>query len=159
MLLITVTGGYERMDTVQAALRVVSASAGYVAVHDAARPCVSEQDIDAVFKTAIKTGAALLASPVNGTLKRVNGVLVEETVDRRNIWEAQTPQVFRRGILERAYQQETRQFEHPATDDAQLVEMLGEPVSIVPGNRLNVKITDQHDFALAQWIMRQKISP
>ncbi|MDR3234100.1 MAG: 2-C-methyl-D-erythritol 4-phosphate cytidylyltransferase [Planctomycetaceae bacterium] len=156
MLLALATGGAERGDTVKSALSAVSPRAGYIAVHDAARPCITGGDIEAVFREAEKTGAALLASPVYGTLKRVEDGVVEKTVDRCGVWEAQTPQVFRRDILEEAYKSGHHLL---ATDDSQLVEMLGGRVSIVPGNRLNIKITDRHDLMLARWIISNQFNP
>src|SRR5205814_5475760 len=95
-----VEGGNERHDSVARALERVKPEVEFIAVHDAARPCIVEAWIDAVFAAAVKTGAAILASPVNGTLKRAAAdQTVVETVTRDNLWEAQTPQVFRKQIL------------------------------------------------------------
>ncbi|OPX25136.1 MAG: 2-C-methyl-D-erythritol 4-phosphate cytidylyltransferase [Planctomycetales bacterium 4484_123] len=141
-----VTGGAERTDSVRCALEHVAEEAEYICVHDAVRPCVSPLWIDAVFAAAARTGAAILAYPVHGTLKRADGERrIVETVDRRGLWEAQTPQVFRKELLLRAYAQHRGE----ATDDAALVEALGEPVAIVRGDPRNVKITTRSDLALA----------
>jgi 2-C-methyl-D-erythritol 4-phosphate cytidylyltransferase len=111
------------------ALAKVSADADFVCVHDAVRPCVSPLWLDAVFKEAAKTGAAILAYPVHGTLKKVSAAgVIDETVSRADLWEAQTPQVFARELLLRAYGSGKS-----ATDDAGLVEAIGHPVSVVPG--------------------------
>ena len=91
-----VEGGQHRSDSVAKALARVRPDIDFVAVHDAARPCLANEWIDKVFAAAEKTGAAMLAIPVRGTLKRVRAGVIVETVDRQDLWEAQTPQVYRR---------------------------------------------------------------
>ena len=150
LLLLVVAGGVDRVDSVRNGLIAVSPRVGYVAVHDAARPCVTEREISAVFSSAKKHGAALLAAPVVGTIKRVVEGQVEETVPREHLWEAQTPQVFRRELILEAYKQRIRDI---PTDDAQLVERLGEPVCVVPSDRGNIKITTQSDLVLAKYLV------
>ncbi len=118
-----VPGGAERFDSVAAALARVKPEADFVCVHDAARPCLADAWIDEVFRAAEKSGAAILAIPVSNTLKRVGrDHKIEETVARDGLWEAQTPQVFRRQLLMDAY---ARRGDFPATDDAQVVERIG----------------------------------
>ena len=147
-----VEGGAERADSVRNALERVSDEAQLVCVHDAARPCLADVWIDRVFEAAEKTGAAILATPVTSTLKRVGPKnTIEETIDRRGLWEAQTPQVFRRELLVEAY---ARHAGEPATDEAQLVERLGKPVQIVQGSPLNLKITTQDDLRLAEQALK-----
>ena len=147
-----VEGGAERYDSVQKALARVSADIDFVAVHDAARPCVAAEWIDAVFAAAVKSGAAILAIPVQGTVKRANpDQTIAETVARDKLWEAQTPQVFRRQLLIDAY---ARRGQQPATDDAQLVERLGQPVTIVPGSPMNIKITTKEDLRMASALLK-----
>lgn len=142
-----VEGGAERADSVAHALAKVKPEADLVAVHDAARPCICDLWIDEVFAAAEKTGAAILAVPVDGTLKRVDGKRIAETVSRSGLWEAQTPQVFRRQLLLEAYEKRGAE---PASDDAQLVERLGKPVAVVRGSRINLKITTREDLRLAE---------
>ncbi len=121
-------------------------------MHDAARPCLVDEWIDKVFQAAAKSGAAIFAIPVNGTLKRVAAdKTIEQTVDREHLWEAQTPQVFRRQLLLDAYAQRGGE---PATDDAQLVERLGHPVTVVPGSPLNLKITSREDLRLVEQALK-----
>ena len=145
-------GGDQRSDSVANALSRVKSDCDYVAVHDAARPCIVEAWIDAVFAAATKSGAAILAAPVNGTLKRAAGdQTIAETVARENLWEAQTPQVFRRQLLIDAY---ARRGKEPATDDAQLVERLGHKVTIVPGSPMNIKITTKDDLRTAAALLK-----
>jgi 2-C-methyl-D-erythritol 4-phosphate cytidylyltransferase len=147
-----VEGGKERYDSVAKALERLNPEADFVAVHDAARPCLVDEWIDAVFAAAVKTGAAILAAPVTGTLKRAAGdQTIAETVARDNLWEAQTPQVFRRQLLIDAY---ARRGGKPATDDAELVERLGQKVTIVPGSAMNVKITTKEDLRIASALLK-----
>jgi len=142
-----VDGGAERSDSIANALQHVNDAVEYVAVHDAARPCLANEWIDSVFRKAETTGAAMLAIPITGTVKRVGeeGV-IQETVPRENLWEAQTPQVFRKSILLKAYAQRGDQ---PATDDAELVQRVGQPVTVVTGSPINLKITTKEDLRLA----------
>ena len=119
----------------------------FVAVHDAARPCIANEWIDAVFRAAQETGAAILGIPVSNSLKRVAADnTIEATVPRANLWEAQTPQVFRRDWLVEAYAKAGRE---PATDDAELVQRLGHKIKVVPGSPINMKITTKDDLRLA----------
>ncbi len=151
-------GGKERFHSVENGLKKVKKEIDFVAVHDAARPCVSELWIDDVFEAAIRHGAAILAAPITGTIKRaqkenVNGketFWIEETVSRENLWEAQTPQVFRKDLLEKAYAERGT---FAATDDAQLVQRIGQKVQIVPCDRMNLKITTKADIKLAERIL------
>ncbi len=142
-----VEGGAERADSIQKALARVKPDIDYVAIHDAARPCIADQWITNVFEAAEKSGAAILAIPVSSTLKRVTNHTVVETVERDNLWEAQTPQVFSRQLLLEAY---SKRGDFKATDDAQLVERIGQVVTIVPGSPVNIKITTRDDLRLAE---------
>jgi 2-C-methyl-D-erythritol 4-phosphate cytidylyltransferase len=147
-------GGAERADSVQNALAKVRDEIDFVAVHDAARPCLADKWVDAVFAAAEKAGAAILAVPVSGTLKRADGKAppgIAETVDRKLLWEAQTPQVFRRELLNKAY---AARAGANVTDDALLVEKLGAPVTLVEGSPMNVKITTKDDLRLAEQILK-----
>jgi 2-C-methyl-D-erythritol 4-phosphate cytidylyltransferase len=147
-----VEGGKERYDSVMRALARVDSEADFVAVHDAARPCVASEWIDAVFAAAAKSGAAILATPMTSTLKRAGGnQTIQETLSRENLWEAQTPQVFRRQLLIDAY---ARRGQQSATDDAELVERLGQTVTLVPGSPMNVKTTTKEDLRMAAALLK-----
>lgn len=151
-----VMGGARRCDSVAAALKTISDQATYVAVHDAARPCVTVDWIDAVFAEAQKTGAAILVAPVTGTLKRVSGAkVVEQTVPRADLFEAQTPQVFRKDLLVAAYEK-LGDVDNDITDDSQLVERLGHPVAVVIADASNLKITSRGDLTLAAAILKSR---
>lgn len=143
-----VAGGAERADSVRNGLARVKPEAEFVAVHDAARPLLVPEWIDKVFRAAEKTGGAILATPVTSTLKRGRGdATIHETVSREGLWAAQTPQVFRRDWLLEAY---AKQGTLQPTDEAQLIEQLGRPVALVEGSPLNIKITTDADFRLAE---------
>ncbi len=154
-----VDGGAERPDSIAAALEVADPSCDFIAVHDAARPCLTSELVDAVFAAAVAHGAAILAVPVADTLKRADpdGVIVE-TVPRSGLHGAQTPQVFRRDWFELAYANRSR-LPGPATDDALLVEALGHPVRVVAGSPMNLKITTVADLRLASAILQSLPRP
>jgi 2-C-methyl-D-erythritol 4-phosphate cytidylyltransferase len=149
-----VKGGAERYQSVQAALAAVDQTADLVCVHDAVRPCVLETWIDKVLEEAGKSGAAILAAPLTGTIKRVSGAgVVDATVPREGLYEAQTPQVFRRELLQKAYHELPAGFR--PTDDAQVVERLGHPVTVVPTDQRNLKITTPGDMTLAAVLVKE----
>lgn len=151
-----IEGGARRCDSVAAALGTVSDDAEYVAIHDAARPCVTSTMIDAVFSEAVKCGAAILAAPITGTIKRVSdGNLVEETLPREPLYEAQTPQVFRKDLLVSAYER-LPEIEEEVTDDARVMELAGIPVSVVISDASNIKITTKADRFLATAILKSR---
>ncbi len=152
-----VMGGAQRFDSVSNALAHVREDIDFVAVHDAARPCLADVWIDNVFATAERTGAALLATPVTSTLKRVNdqGEIVG-TVPRDGLWEAQTPQVFSRQWLVEAYAQPV---DPPPTDDAEMVERCGHSVTVVTGSPVNMKITTRADLRLAAQALKALPKP
>lgn len=153
-----VEGGARRCDSVAAGLKALREDAEYVAVHDAARPCTAQSVIDAVFAAAVTGGAAIPASPVTGTLKRVSAAqVVDATVPRESLFEAQTPQVFRREVLLAAYGK-LEECADDVTDDAMLVEKTGHPVSVVPADGTNLKITTREDLTLAQAILKARPS-
>lgn len=147
---VVVNGGDRRQDSVRAGLDALP-DVDYVLVHDGARPLVTASLIDAVLDGAEEVGAALCAVPVADTLKRAGAQdLVEATVPRDGLWQAQTPQGFRRDLLLRAHEASSDE----ATDDAALVERLGEPVKLVRGSSRNLKVTTPEDIAVAEALLR-----
>lgn len=149
-------GGKERQDSVYNALKILMKEAETVEiilVHDGARPLVEPALVSQVVAAARRHGAAVPGIPCQDTLKRVNpkGEVVE-TVDRRDLWQIQTPQGFRAALLWQAYQ-EAMQREFYATDEAALVEALGKTVAVVPGSFLNLKITTPDDLKMAEAIL------
>jgi 2-C-methyl-D-erythritol 4-phosphate cytidylyltransferase len=149
-------GGAHRAESVHNGLEKLGPEIDVVAIHDAARPCLAQAWIDRVFEAGMKTGAAILAIPVAGTLKRVGpNSVITETVDRTGLWEAQTPQVFSRAILEKAFASAAGQ----PTDEAQLVEAIGQKVTVVPGSPINLKITSREDLRLAEQALKALPAP
>ncbi len=151
-----VEGGDHRCVSVANGLAEVAEDVDLVAVHDAARPCATEDMINAVFQEAAKSGAAILACPLHGTIKRVSDAgVIDATVPRENLFEAQTPQVFKRSLIVEAYEKCPEDCS-AITDDAQLVEALGHPVSVVRSDATNLKITTRDDMSLALAIIKAR---
>ena len=152
-----VDGGAERFESVANALAAVPTDVDLVAVHDAVRPLTPAPLVDAVFAAAAEHGAAMLAVPLADTLKRVEAQTsrIVETVPRAGLWQAQTPQVFRRDWLADAYSRRGS-LPGPITDDAQLVEAAGHAVHVVPGSSVNFKITTKDDLDLAEAVLKAK---
>ncbi len=145
-----VRGGPTRAHSVRNALARLTESAQIVAIHDAVRPCVTHERIDAVIAEARRCGAAILACPVHGTVKRVaDDRRIERTVSRNRLWQAQTPQVFDRRLLLKAYEGDVEGI----TDDAQAVESAGGEVRVVPGDPRNIKITTPADLVMASALL------
>jgi 2-C-methyl-D-erythritol 4-phosphate cytidylyltransferase len=152
-------GGSERFESVANALALLKPEAEYVAIHDAVRPCLTQALIDAAFGQARQSGAALLGVPVNDTVKQVGDHnQVKGTVPRQGLWLAQTPQVFRRDWLLAAYHDRAK-LGRDVTDDAQLVEAAGHPVTMVEGSATNLKITTKADLILAEAILKCQPKP
>jgi 2-C-methyl-D-erythritol 4-phosphate cytidylyltransferase len=152
-------GGTERFETVANALTLVKDEAEMVAIHDAVRVCLKDQWLDELFKKAADTNAAILAAPVNDTIKKVADETITETVDRSQLYCAQTPQVFEKALLNRAYANIGNLDKKTITDDANLVEALGQKVHIVVTDSTNIKITRKSDLAIAKAIIKSRPKP
>jgi 2-C-methyl-D-erythritol 4-phosphate cytidylyltransferase len=150
-----VAGGETRAHSVQAALGVLEATCRTVLVHDAARPFVSAETIDAVITVAARSGA-LPAVPVSDTIKRGDEItgLVVETIDRRGLWRAQTPQGCPRYLLEKAYETAGPSGVLEYTDESSLLEAAGFRVVLVPDTAGNFKVTTENDFKVAEALLR-----
>ena len=145
-------GGSCRADTVRCGLAKVPESVEWVAVHDAARPLVSQDLIDRVLAAAVEHGAAAPALPSVATLKEAVGPLpsrVERTLPRGTVWATQTPQIARRADLLDAYTRCPMDLSN-VTDDAQLLEACGGTVWLVPGEARNLKVTTPLDLRVAE---------
>ena len=179
---IIVEGGKERWESVRNALEVVQDDIDRVAVHDAARPALSNDLFDQLMLATQTCDAVAAALPITGTVKRattekqtigqeddiadaifgdtgrskVDIYEVTETLDRSGLWELQTPQIFTTELLKRAY---CGAEEVHATDDAQLVEVLGEVVHLVAGESRNIKVTTKSDLSLIKAILGVKDAP
>lgn len=150
-----VAGGAERQHSMANGVHAVAGDIDVVLVHDAARPLVSPAIVDACANAAREHRAAIVAAPVSDTVKRVSRGIISETVDRSHLWGAQTPQGFQRDLLvrlcDRALADDTR-----FTDEASLAEAFGIPVRIVPGDRLNIKITHPEDVEIVDALLRAR---
>ncbi|HET9602861.1 MAG TPA: 2-C-methyl-D-erythritol 4-phosphate cytidylyltransferase [Gemmatimonadales bacterium] len=143
-----VAGGASRRESVARALRELERGMRIVLVHDAARPFVSRETIDAVIAVAREGEGAVAAVPVSDTLKVVDPRhVITATTPREGLWRAQTPQGFPRAMLEDAHAHVA--MDDDATDDAMLAEARGHRLRIVPDSPLNLKITSSQDFVLA----------
>lgn len=154
--LTVVAGGAERSDSVAHGLRALPDGCTTVLVHDAARPFVARETIDAVIAVARGGEGAVPASPLGDTLKEAAepapaGALpmVRRTIPRDRLWRAQTPQGFPRALLENAHARARREGSR-ATDDGMLVEGLGLPVRLIPSSEANFKVTSESDLQLAE---------
>jgi len=168
-----VGGGRRRQDSVYCGLRLMDKRTDLVLIHDAARPFIDKKTIISVVREAERSGAAIVGVPVKATIKTVVRPLrggsaslrsrsslvarrniVKRTLNREDLYEIQTPQVFRKDLILQAY----KKFNHKidATDDAMLVEKLGAKVSVVLGSYRNIKITTPDDLAVAESISKAK---
>lgn len=148
-------GGPTRAHSAFNALQRVPDDVEWVAVHDAARPLVSQELIDRTLAAAVEHGAAVPALPVALTIKRATGPLpaaVRETVPRHELWAMQTPQIMRRRDLLEAFQRCPIPLEK-VTDDVQLLELIGRPVWLVQGEERNLKITTPLDLKVAELLL------
>ena len=145
-------GGERRQDSVLAGLNRLS-NCDWVAIHDGARPLVTDSLIEHGLEAAQETGAAIAAVPVTDTIKVAgDDQFVQGTPPRQNLWSVQTPQVFRFDIIAEAY----RQAKYEVTDDARLVEQLGYKIKLYMGSYDNIKVTTPDDLALAQILWRKR---
>lgn len=143
-----VAGGASRQSSVARGVEKAHAlGARYVAIHDAARPLARPALFDQVFAAAERTGGAIAALPVADTIKKVDNMIVAGTIDRTNLWHAQTPQAFATEKLLAALAIATER-SLDFTDEAGLFELLGWEVEVVPGDPANLKLTYPHDWPL-----------
>ena len=150
-----VSGGKERFDSVRNGLRQVDVDTDIVLIHDGARPFVSVDLVEKCIKTAEESSAAIAAVAVKSTIKLVDlkSMTVERTLDRTKLWDTQTPQVFKKDIIVKAYD---NMLQKNPTDDATLVEQMGAKVKIVEGSYDNIKITTPEDLRLAELLLMAK---
>lgn len=146
-----VKGGATRTDSVKNGM--MTSKGDFVAIHDGVRPCIKPEHIENTVKKALETGAAALGCPVTDTLKKVdeNG-FITDTVSREGLWAIQTPQVFKKDLLLKAYNEGNTE---GATDDCMLLESIGVKVAMVEGDRANIKVTVQEDIDLVASILKE----
>jgi 2-C-methyl-D-erythritol 4-phosphate cytidylyltransferase len=149
-----VPGGERRQDSVRSGLDRIDGDAKYVAVHDAARPLITPEQIERAFAQCRIYGAAALAQPVNDTLKRADAdLLVTSSVDRHQMYAMQTPQIFERKLIEDAYDHVYAE-NASVTDEVSAVERLGHKIALVLNDDFNFKVTYRHDLPVADFILR-----
>ena len=152
--LMTTTGGSGRADSVLNGLSLVESE--WVLVHDAARPCITHQDIDRLIHVGLAGDGAILGSRVRDTMKRSDAAgYIQKTVDREQLWHALTPQFFRTGLLRDAIQQGQSQG-LPITDEASAMQLAGWRPLMVEGRADNIKVTRPEDLALAALFLSQQ---
>ena len=152
-----VSGGETRQESVLKGLRSLSKSTKLVAIHDGARPLVSEKDINAVVAEASRTGAAMLATPASDTVKRVKDGYIIATLNREWIYLAQTPQVFRYDLILKAHEEAALDTDLSVTDDASLAEAAGLKVRIVKSTGPNFKVTSKDDLRLIETLIGEDV--
>jgi len=162
---ITVIGGKERVDSVMAGLKVIDSKLNpWVLVHDAARPCVTHQDINKLINTCLSSQiGGLLATPVRDTMKRsvaahnTNQILVQCTEQREGLWHALTPQMYRvdemQASIKKALSEKVQ-----ITDESSAIEFAGLPSQLISASSDNIKITRPDDLALAEFIVMKQLS-
>ena len=154
-----VAGGTRRQDSVRIGLDTLAKLAPtsqWVMIHDGARPFVTPAMLEAGLKAAHEHQAAIAAVPVKDTIKQVHQGKVSATLDRTQLWAVQTPQVFSLSLIHQAHHSSAAQ--EDVTDDAALLERLGEPVAVFPGSYSNIKITTQEDLLLAEALIQGYLS-
>jgi 2-C-methyl-D-erythritol 4-phosphate cytidylyltransferase len=149
-----VSGGKERQDSVYQGLLALPEDTEWVVVHDGVRPLISTPVITDALRAAFEKGAAIVGVPAKDTIKVVkDNFIVQETPSRKALWQIQTPQVFKKEVLVKAYQ-DAQATGWVGTDDASLVERLGAPVFVVQGDYNNLKITTPEDLVYFKEMLR-----
>ncbi|MEW5323225.1 2-C-methyl-D-erythritol 4-phosphate cytidylyltransferase [Geobacillus thermoleovorans] len=144
-------GGEERQHSVYNGLQAL-AGEEIVLIHDGARPFVRVRHLHELVNAAVQYGAAIPAVRVKDTIKKVDGLFVEQTIDRSSLWAVQTPQAFRLSLIMEAHEA-AKQAGYLGTDDASLVERIGKPVKIIEGDYHNIKLTTPEDLLFAEAIL------
>lgn len=151
-----VAGGKTRQDSVNNGLRAIPQKSRIVVVHDGVRPLIQESIISKTIEYAKEKGAAITAIPASDTLKQISTEgHIAKTVERAAIWQAQTPQAFRVELLKKAFAEAERDH-FQGTDEAVLVERIAEPVYVVEGSPMNIKVTTPSDLKLVEILLRDR---
>ena len=150
-----VTGGKERSESSYIGVQAADKNSKYIIIHDGARPFVTEQMIVDSLDAAVKRGAAAVGVPVTSTIKKVKDSLISDTVDRSDLYEIQTPQVFRSDVIKVALKAAMNK-KLAITDDCMAVEAIGLSPKIVLGTKDNIKITVREDLVIANAIHKSK---
>jgi len=152
-----IVGGTERQYSIENALNELSDDVSLVAIHDAVRPFVDSEQISNCFKAASEFGGAVLGVPAKDTIKKVDKEnIIKETPDRSELWQAQTPQIFKKELLKEAYKFAIDN-NFLGTDDASLVERIGGHIKMIESSRNNFKITYPLDLRVAELIIENNL--
>jgi 2-C-methyl-D-erythritol 4-phosphate cytidylyltransferase len=151
-----ISGGATRQESVYAGLQVLNQTWQLVAIHDGARPLITPELIDLAIEQAAQHQAVAVAVRPKDTIKRGEGGYLLATLDRSKLWQIQTPQVFRYDLILSAHQRALREGSQ-ATDDASLVEALGEKVFVVEGRYDNIKVTTPGDLTYVEMVLRRRL--
>ncbi len=152
-----ISGGATRMESVYKGVLQVSPEVGLIAVHDGARPFITESLVSLVVEAASKFNAAAPAIPVTSTVKQAKNGMVVKTIDRKELFEIQTPQIFTAELIKGALQNAVDK-ELYITDDCMAVEALGCPVKLTTGSRENIKLTTKTDVYYAEALLARRES-
>lgn len=150
-----IVGGQERIHSVRAGIREVRSDAQLIAIHDGARPLVTQEILEETVSAAAKSGAAVPALPVTDTIKLAERGVTQETVDRSKLVAVQTPQIFDAGLIKAALEKAIADGEN-LTDDCAAVERLGMKVTLTKGSRENIKLTTPFDLLLGTTILEAR---
>ena len=155
-----IEGGKLRQDSVYNGFCEVDHSVDLVVIHDVARPLFQINDLEKCIKAASSTGVAILAVPAVDTIKSSKSdkdrLVVKNTLDRNELFLIQTPQVFSYNLLSRGYKMlMNSDLKQVITDEASMIEILGEEVELISGDRTNIKITYPEDLKIAEWILKE----
>lgn len=152
-----VAGGESRQDSINNGLSQVSEDSSYVIVHDAARPFIKEEHIRGAISMAKDYGASAIGVRVKDTLKRVDhGNMIKETIDRSCVWQVQTPQIFEKDLLKRAYENASLK-NLSGTDDCSLLEYMDEKIYMYEGDYTNIKLTTVEDMSYGEFLLRKEV--
>ena len=149
-----VIGGESRQESVYKGLKALPISTQFVAIHDGARVLIRPEDINKVVETAKQEKAAIIASKATDTLKRSKENFIISTVDRTDIYYAQTPQVFQYDLIMEAHAQAIENNKIDFTDDASLIEQQGFKVKLVEPSSLNIKVTTAEDLQIVEALLK-----
>ncbi len=147
-----VTGGDERFDSVKAGIEALGEQIDIIAIHDAVRPLCSQELIARCVECAKQSGSAIPTVELSDSIRKVDGES-SQAIDRSTLRAVQTPQVFDSALIRRAYRQA---YSPTMTDDASVVEAMGQRVELCQGERSNIKITTTEDLLFAQMIWEQR---
>jgi 2-C-methyl-D-erythritol 4-phosphate cytidylyltransferase len=149
-----ISGGAERQDSVFCGLQATEKKTDIVLIHDGVRPFISVNLVERGIHKCLENGSAVCAIPVSSTIKKAKDKFILSTIDRSELWEIQTPQIFKFESIYIAYEDAIKN-NFAATDDAMMLERMGENVFIFEGDKNNIKITTPEDFQYANFLIEK----